>query len=81
VVPAVLQILSTFGDLCLVLGDKFEKYLDTVKAMLTQAMGLSIHQVGRVSWHWFNSLILSLIQLIQAAHPHHVLSAALGCMR
>lgn len=42
----LLQILSTFGDLCLVLGDKFEKYLDTVKAMLTQAMGLSIQQVG-----------------------------------
>jgi hypothetical protein len=40
-----VQILATFGDLALVLGDKFEKYLDTVKVMLQQAMQLSIHQV------------------------------------
>jgi hypothetical protein len=42
---ACRQILATFGDLALVLGDKFEKYLDTVKAMLAQAMHLSIVQV------------------------------------
>lgn len=40
------QILATFGDLALVLGDKFEKYLETVKNMLAQAMHLSIAQVG-----------------------------------
>eukprot|EP00775_Hariotina_reticulata_P014411 gene14411-14517_t len=38
------QILSTFGDLALVLGDKFEKYLETVKRMLRQAMSLSVEQ-------------------------------------
>lgn len=42
-----MQILATFGDLALVLGDKFEKYLDTVKVMLQQAMQLSIHQVSQ----------------------------------
>jgi hypothetical protein len=41
-----VQILSTFGDLALVLGDNFEKYLDTVKRMLSQAMHLSVMQVG-----------------------------------
>jgi hypothetical protein len=40
-----VQILSTFGDLALVLGDNFEKYLDTVKRMLSQAMHLSVMQV------------------------------------
>ncbi|KAF8069441.1 KPNB1 [Scenedesmus sp. PABB004] len=38
------QILSTFGDLALVLGDAYEKYLDTVKRMLAQAMHLSVMQ-------------------------------------
>lgn len=42
----LFQILSTFGDMALVLGDKFEKYLDTVKRMLAQAMHLSVLQVG-----------------------------------
>lgn len=46
----VVQILATFGDLALVLGDKFEKYLDTVKVMLQQAMQLSIHQVSQAWW-------------------------------
>jgi hypothetical protein len=41
-----MQILSTFGDLALVLGDKFEKYLETVKRMLRQAMSLSVEQVS-----------------------------------
>ncbi len=34
-----------FGDLALVLGAQFDKYLDTVKLMLQQAMHLSIVQV------------------------------------
>jgi len=37
-------ILSTFGDLALVLEDKFERYLDNVKRMLQQAMHLSVVQ-------------------------------------
>lgn len=43
---AAHQILSTFGDLALVLGDSFEKYLDTVKRMLGQAMHLSVLQAA-----------------------------------
>jgi hypothetical protein len=43
--PLRVQILSTFGDLALVLGDNFEKYLETVKRMLSQAMHLSVMQV------------------------------------
>lgn len=39
-----LQILSTFGDLALQLGDSYEKYLETVKRMLNQAMHLSVMQ-------------------------------------
>lgn len=41
------QILSTFGDMALGLGASFEKYVDTVKTMLQQAMGLSAAQVRR----------------------------------
>ncbi len=39
------QILSTFGDVALVLGDKFHKYLEPTKHMLQQAMYMSITQV------------------------------------
>lgn len=38
------QILSAFGDVALVLGDRFETYLPRVKVVLMQAMQLSIHQ-------------------------------------
>jgi importin subunit beta-1 len=40
------QILSAFGDVALVLGDAYEKYLDTVKRMLQQAMHLSVAQAA-----------------------------------
>lgn len=39
-----LQILSTFGDLALQLGEHFEKFIETVKRMLSQAMHLSVMQ-------------------------------------
>jgi hypothetical protein len=40
------QILSAFGDLALVLGDKYEKYLSNVKQLLQQAMQLSMAQAS-----------------------------------
>jgi importin subunit beta-1 len=40
------QILSAFGDLALVLGDKYEKYLNNVKQLLQQAMQLSMAQAS-----------------------------------
>lgn len=36
------QILSAFGDIAMVIDDKFEKYLDAVLRVLKQAMSLSI---------------------------------------
>jgi hypothetical protein len=56
-----VQILSTFGDLALVLGDNYEKYLETVKRMLSQAMHLSVIQVRPA--HTSSSAV----QLTQAA--------------
>jgi len=40
--PAFAQILSAFGDIALVVGDKYTKYLDAVLRVLKQAMQLSI---------------------------------------
>jgi hypothetical protein len=40
------QILSTFGDLALTLGASFEKYVETVRRMLQQAMQLSAAQAA-----------------------------------
>lgn len=36
--------MSTFGDLALQLGEHFEKFIETVKRMLSQAMHLSVMQ-------------------------------------
>jgi importin subunit beta-1 len=40
------QILSAFGDIALVVEDKFDKYLDAVLRVLRQAMQLSIQQAA-----------------------------------
>ncbi len=44
--PPCVQILSTFGDLALALGDSFLEFLEPVKRMLGQAMHLSVHQAA-----------------------------------
>lgn len=36
------QILGAFGDISLVIGPNFEKYLEPVLRVLKQAMGLSV---------------------------------------
>jgi len=37
-----VQILSAFGDIALVVGENYTKYLDAVLRVLKQAMQLSI---------------------------------------
>ena len=40
------NILSAFGDIVLVIGDGFEKYLEAVLRVLVQAMSLSVEKSG-----------------------------------
>mmetsp|Transcript_36758 Transcript_36758/g.92846 ORF Transcript_36758/g.92846 Transcript_36758/m.92846 type:complete len:881 (-) Transcript_36758:305-2947(-) len=51
------QILSSFGDIALVIGDKFDKYLEAVLRVLKQAMALSIQsaQTGDADYMDYNN--------------------------
>lgn len=45
------QILSSFGDIALVVGEKFDKYVDAVLRVLKQAMALSV-QSAQAAGGW-----------------------------
>ncbi|MEW5305276.1 MAG: hypothetical protein WDW38_005680 [Sanguina aurantia] len=49
------QILSGFGDIALVTGEAFEKYLEPVLRVLKQAMGLSVTMQSDVDNYEYNN--------------------------